>query len=583
MWNLKGIEINDLYKVDHFIEKTDFCEIYTGSDIKSSKVINLSIYKDSEIADDDLDEDGNLKEIQFLEIGIDAFPKLVTFGDFNNNSDKFRYIATEHIAGESVAERIKRNGPLDEYDTLKIALKLCEVGEKLHNRSKPVLINGLSLDNIMIDMSEDDEKIRFRNLINMRLLNDNFKYTYLDGLNINHIAPELLNNTFSPKSDQYNIGALTYEMHTGMLPYFNDDSLDIKDSVNERELKEFRNVDFKLSDEIGLDLRSVLEKTLSSDPNDRYDSLSELSSYLNKERIVIGDEENIIKKNEPVIKRGNGFADVAGMEDLKNELETKIIDIIKRPEHWKKYGTTIPNGALLYGPPGCGKTFIAKKFCEEAGLNFKLIKPSDVSSSYVRGGVEKIRKLFDEAEINAPSIICFDEADAIMPKRKGTPQSQHADAEVNEYLTQIDKCSERGIFVIVLSNIPHVIDVAIVRSGRCDIHVYVPEPDKIARKSLFELFLKNRYTESNLDIDKLSSLTENYTASDIELIVNNASHTSGLMEVKISTEILIETIGKQRSSLTPKQLKEYQDFRKEFEGDKKDNNSSRNMIGFNRN
>ena len=105
----------------------------------------------------------------------------------------------------------------------------------------------------------------------------------------------------------------------------------------------------------------------------------------------------------------------------------------------------------------------------------------------------------------------------------------------------------------------------------------------IARKSLFELFLKNRYTDSNLDINKLSSLTKNYTASDIELIVNNASHTSGLREVKISTEILIETINKQRSSLTSEQLKEYQDFKKKFEGDKKDDKNSRNMIGFNRN
>ena len=110
-----------------------------------------------------------------------------------------------------------------------------------------------------------------------------------------------------------------------------------------------------------------------------------------------------------------------------------------------------------------------------------------------------------------------------MPKRKGTAQSQHTDAEVNEYLTQIDKCSERGIFVIILSNIPHIIDEAIVRSGRCDIHVYVPEPDQLARKSLFELFLKNRYTDSNIDIEKLTSLTQNYTASDIELLVNNAS------------------------------------------------------------
>lgn len=580
MWGLKGIEIKNLYLVKHFVEKTPYCEIYSGTEVSSSKMVNLYVYKSSEIAKDDLDENGNLKEIQFLELGIDVFPKLITFGDFNHESVEYRYIATEFIVGESVAERIKRNGPLDEYDTIKIALKLCEVAEKLHNRSKPILINGISLENIMIDMSQNEETIKFRNLINMRYMNDDFNVNYLDGLNVNHLAPEVLENKFSIKADQYNIGALIYEMMTGLLPYFNDDTEDLKNPESIKTLSQYRNDSYELSNEINEELREVLNKVFSKNINDRYDSISEMSKQINREKVIINQEHTTIESKQ-IIKKGNGFADVAGMEDLKNELETKIIDIIRRPEHWKKYGTTIPNGALLYGPPGCGKTFIAKKFCEEAGLNFKLIKPSDVSSTYVRGGVEKIRKLFDEAEINAPSIICFDEADAIMPKRKGTAQSQHTDAEVNEYLTQIDKCSERRIFVIILSNIPHIIDEAIVRSGRCDIHVYVPEPDQIARKSLFELFLKNRYTDSNLDIEKLTSLTQNYTASDIELLVNNASHTAGLREVKISTEILTETISKQRHSLTTDQLKEYQEFRKKFEGEKKDNNK-RTPIGFNR-
>lgn len=580
MWGLKGIEIKNLYLVKHFVEKTLYCEIYSGTEVSSSKMVNLYVYKSSEIAKDDLDENGNLKEIQFLELGIDVFPKLITFGDFNHESVEYRYIATEFIVGESVAERIKRNGPLDEYDTIKIALILCEVAEKLHNRSKPILINGISLENIMIDMSQNEETIKFRNLINMRYMNDDFNVNYLDGLNVNHLAPEVLENKFSIKADQYNIGALIYEMMTGLLPYFNDDTEDLKNPESIKTLSQYRNDSYELSNEINEELREVLNKVFSKNINDRYDSISEMSKQINREKVIINQEHTTIESKQ-IIKKGNGFADVAGMEDLKNELETKIIDIIRRPEHWKKYGTTIPNGALLYGPPGCGKTFIAKKFCEEAGLNFKLIKPSDVSSTYVRGGVEKIRKLFDEAEINAPSIICFDEADAIMPKRKGTAQSQHTDAEVNEYLTQIDKCSERRIFVIILSNIPHIIDEAIVRSGRCDIHVYVPEPDQIARKSLFELFLKNRYTDSNLDIEKLTSLTQNYTASDIELLVNNASHTAGLREVKISTEILTETISKQRHSLTTDQLKEYQEFRKKFEGEKKDNNK-RTPIGFNR-
>ena len=584
MWSLKGIEIKNLYKVKHFVEKTSYCELYSGIDLSTSKMINLSIYKNSEIASDDLDENGNLKEIQFLELGFEVFPKLLTFGEFSHNSEEYRYIATEFIIGENVKERIDRSGPFNEYDAIKIIVELCNIGEKLHSMAPAILINGLNLQNIIIDTSGDKEKIKFRNLINMRFLDDAFKCVYLDGLNVNHIAPEILDDDFSQKSDQYNIGTLAYQMLTGQLPYYNDDTLDIKDPNSIIKLKKYRNDSFEFSNLISEDIKNVLNKVFSKDKNDRYSSMSELSKSINKEKAVYGPgKDGPIIINEQVVRKGNGFMDVAGMEDLKNELQTKIIDIIRRPEYWKKYGTTIPNGALLYGPPGCGKTFIAKKFCEEAELNFKLIKPSDVSSSYVRGGVEKIRKLFDEAESNAPSIICFDEADAIMPQRKGTQQSQHADAEVNEYLTQIDKCSDRGIFVIVISNIPHIIDEAIIRSGRCDIHVYVPLPDNIARKSLFELFLKNRYTDSNLDIDKLSSLTKNYTASDIELIVNNASHTSGLREVKISTEILIETTKKERRSLNPEQIKKYKDFGKRFIGNEKDDEDGRKMIGFKRN
>ena len=87
MWGLKGIEIKNLYLVKHFVEKTIYCEIYSGTEVSSSKMVNLYVYKSSEIAKDDLDENGNLKEIQFLELGIDVFPKLITFGDFNWGGD----------------------------------------------------------------------------------------------------------------------------------------------------------------------------------------------------------------------------------------------------------------------------------------------------------------------------------------------------------------------------------------------------------------------------------------------------------------------------------------------------------------
>ena len=589
MWNLKGIEINNLYKIKHFIEKTSYCEVYSAIETATSSMVNLSVYKKSEIASDDLDQDGNLKEIQFLEIGIDAFPKLKTFGDFEFNGENFSYIATEFIVGESLSDRIKRTGALDEYDTVKIALKLCEVGEKLHNRSKPVLINGLSIDNIMIDMSQAEEQVKFRNLINMRLMNDDFKYNYLDGLSINQVAPEIFDNNFSPKSDQFNIGALVYQIHAGSLPLFSDESINLKHPDAKDRFLEFRNDGYTLSNNIGVELRSVIQKSLSKDPNDRYDSLSELSRFLNKERIVEGSQDNSNKnsntgqnKSEPLVKRGNGFADIAGMEELKNKLSSEILDVLKRPEHFKKYRVTIPNGMLLYGPPGCGKTFISEKFCEEAGFNFFLVKTSDVTSTYKSGGEQKIGQLFKDAAANAPTVICFDEVDGIMPKRQGGETNQYKNSEVNEYLSQINKCSERGIFVIATTNKPDMIDTAILRTGRLEVHVYVPPPGNIARKKLFELYLNNRYTDAEIDYDKLASLTENTVASDIEFIVNSSSHKAAIKEVPISMEILLEVIKEFKPSLNEEKLKEYEVARQTFENNDKSDNS-RTPIGFKRN
>ncbi len=586
MWNLKGIEINNLYKIKHFIEKTSYCEVYSAIETATSSMVNLSVYKKSEIASDDLDEDGNLKEIQFLEIGIDAFPKLKTFGDFEFNGETYSYIATEFIVGESLSDRITRTGALDEYDTVKIALKLCEVGEKLHNRSKPVLINGLSIDNIMIDMSQAEEQIKFRNLINMRLMNDDFKYNYLDGLSINQVAPEIFDNNFSPKSDQFNIGALVYQMHTGSLPLFSDDSINLKDTNAREKFLEFRNDSYELSKNISIELKAVIQKALSKDPNDRYSSLYELSRFLNKERIVEGSQDNSNtsqNKSEPLVKRGNGFADIAGMDDLKNTLKSKVIDVIKRPEHFKKYGVTIPNGMLMYGPPGCGKTFISEKFCEEAGFNFFLVKASDVTSVYKSGGEQKIGELFKNAAANAPTVICFDEVDGIMPKRQSGEISQYKNSEVNEYLTQINKCSERGIFVIATTNKPDMIDTAILRTGRLEVHVYVPPPGNIARKKIFELYLKNRYTDTNIDYDKLASMTENYVASDIEYIINSASHTAAIQETPISMDIILDVINEFRPSLNEEKLKEYEVARKTFENNDKNDINSRTPIGFRRN
>ena len=170
MNTLKNITINDKYKVKHFIESTSFCDIYTAQDQDSSRLITLSVYNDSKISRDDLDDNGDLREIGFLKLGIEGFPTFMGFGEFSNNMEKYRYIATEFISGESVLDRMKRNGPLNEFDATFVVLRISEIANNLHSREKPILLNGLSLDNIMFDMSGDSEDIILRNLINAYLI-----------------------------------------------------------------------------------------------------------------------------------------------------------------------------------------------------------------------------------------------------------------------------------------------------------------------------------------------------------------------------------------------------------------------------
>jgi transitional endoplasmic reticulum ATPase len=326
-------------------------------------------------------------------------------------------------------------------------------------------------------------------------------------------------------------------------------------------------------------LKQVLQKALHQDANERFNSLKEFSNFLNREKVLVTQPKDSQKKS--FVKSGNGFEDIAGMQALKTLLKSEVLDVLKRPEHFKKYGVTIPNGMLLYGPPGCGKTFISEKFCEEAGFNFFLVKPSDLSSIYVSGGEEKIGQLFSEAATNAPTVICFDEVDAVMPKRSDDT-NQSISARVNEFLAQINKCSERGIFVIATTNKPNLIDEAMLRTGRLEIKIYVAPPDKAARAQLFELYLKNRHCEIGLDYNQLANMTENIVASDVAFIVNKASHKAAIQETRVSMPILMEVAQNFRPSINKEIIDSYENEHKRF-SEPEAISPTRKSIGFKHN
>lgn len=236
------------------------------------------------------------------------------------------------------------------------------------------------------------------------------------------------------------------------------------------------------------------------------------------------------------------------MAELKEYLYQRVIFVIKDKERAQKYRLVTPNGLLLYGPPGCGKTFVAEKFAEETKFNYILVKSSDLASSFHHGSQEKIAQLFKQAEKNSPVVICFDEFDALVPDRSN-PAAQYSASEVNEFLTQLNNCSQRGIFVVGTTNRPDKIDPAVLRTGRIDKQVYVPLPDKEARQEMFNIHLKGRpCDDSSINIERLSEQTEGYIASDIAYVVNDAAMIAAFKNQNITGIILedcVKTRGRQ--------------------------------------
>lgn len=203
------------------------------------------------------------------------------------------------------------------------------------------------------------------------------------------------------------------------------------------------------------------------------------------------------------------------MTELKARLKRDFVDIVRNPSLALAYGINPPNGILLYGAPGCGKTFIAENIAKESGLPYRMVNPSQLGSIYVHGAQGKIAEAFEDAQKQAPMILIFDEFDAVVPSRD---KSDNQANEVNEMLTQLNNCADRGIYVICTSNRPDMIDPAVLRAGRLDAKYYVDLPDSQARRELFAIELAKRPCEPDINLDGLSDATSGFTCSDISFL-----------------------------------------------------------------
>ena len=219
----------------------------------------------------------------------------------------------------------------------------------------------------------------------------------------------------------------------------------------------------------------------------------------------------------------HGLAKVGGMDALKAMLYEDVVTAMRDPEDLKAYGLTIPNGILLFGPPGCGKTFISRALAEEMDFYFAEVFPSEIGSTFIHGTTLKIREMFDTAADRAPSIIFVDEFEGMVPARRELAAHQHQTAEeVSEFLKQLETCAERQILLIAATNEPWKIDPAVQRTGRLDKRIYVGPPDAEARAAILRFHLYGRRVNC-LDVDSLAKSLNGYSAADLKVLVDEAA------------------------------------------------------------
>ena len=241
-----------------------------------------------------------------------------------------------------------------------------------------------------------------------------------------------------------------------------------------------------------------------------------------KKQLHFTTEENHVSIQNISKKSVFNWGSVAGMRRIKAIIERDVLLPLKERELYKNFNVSIPKGLLLYGPPGCGKTFIVKRIAGLLGFKYLEVSPSAIASTYVHGTQEKIKTLFKEAEKNRPVLLFIDELEAFVPNRSRTDVGFHYQAEVNEFLVQLNNAHQNGIFVVGATNHLNMIDEAVKRPGRFDKKIFVGPPDLEARIDAFKTHLKNRPT----NITKwlyIGEETENYTFSEIQFVVEEVA------------------------------------------------------------
>lgn len=571
-------------------KQSTYAETYRVKD-NGGKTLFIKLIYYSKLNRDQIDDNGRVIEVEIAkQLKHHNLCEYVDSGSLMINGGQCAYLVTDYISGETLAKKISRDGELSVYDIKQITKAVLSALNFLHTQPIPIIHGEVTLQNVLLNLVGDLNDLKLVDFGHARYLNQAPTKPDLNELNAFFLAPERFSGVSQVQSDLYAVGVMVYQLLYGELPWFIDLSRSKSSDIVEAVLAErdkALNIPKKEMFELDDQLINCIFKALSYDVEDRFQSANEFIKAIDSEirverqstkRKILSNEKNATKnaKTLTIKSKGLGFAAVAGMDELKDLLREEIIEPLHHPEEYERYGVTIPNGMLLYGPPGCGKTFFAKHFAEEVGFNFMLTTPATLKSRYVNATQENIANMFKEAEEKAPTIIFIDEMNELVPNRESDVHEMSRSA-VNEMLAQMDRTGERGIFIIGATNYPHSIDPAILRAGRLDKKYYIGVPDKTARIALFKLYLEKRPYDFGIDYEELADLTENYVSADIQLIVNDASREAYKARSKITMYLLKAVIANTHPSIALSELKRYEDIRMKMENKQ---SSDKPRIGF---
>ena len=323
----------------------------------------------------------------------------------------------------------------------------------------------------------------------------------------------------------------------------------VPDSEERKEVLEIHTRNMPLADDVdldkisntthgfvGADLESlckeaamrVVRRILPEIQNDE-----EIPKEVMEKIVVTGDDfKNAQKEIQPSALRevlvqipDIKWSDIGGLENIKQELKEAVEWPLKHPETFQRLGIRPPKGTLLYGIPGTGKTLLAKAVASESEANFISIKGPELLSKWVGESEKGVREVFRKAKQAAPTVIFFDEIDAIAGARSGNDTDSGVTKRVvNQLLTEMDGLEElEDVAIIAATNRPDILDAGLMRPGRFDRHIHVKEPDEEARLAIFNVHTKNMPLAKDVDLKKLAKNTDGYVGADIEAVCREAA------------------------------------------------------------